>query len=722
MQWRWGDTPCANHAQNGLLRLRRSCAGDTLAHGLMTISEATLSADTTLWRSVTRLYQPSIPNRRWPPCARCRHAAAAPSETRSIVTTCPRCGQPLRAPVAACPRCGQRFAPPAQPPQSAQPQNGYGGYNGNPGYNTYDDATPAWMQQARPQAPQPPQPPQPPRQPQQPYQQPPQQPPAYGQPAPQQGARPGFSVNELVSEEALPDWLKQASADSAQPTQRQPTPGAAYSAPQARQPYPPANVPAVPASSPAYPVAYPPANQLAYGGFAPMPAEEPPAARPDASAFPSIESAGSYQAPLAGGGGLPAGSLLDPNALPGWLSGQQGQAASVSMRSGEGMRAHSLIDDTALPEWIRNEPQGNGNGTAGAAALAPARAALPPAAPAWGGYPVPAPVSPATPASPAYPAYPAAPATPMAPTAGAYPQAGYGSMQPPALTPMDGRMNGQMNGQQGFSARDLVDPDAMPSWAQPAPEARAAQPQGGAGQWSASDLIDPAMLPGWVRENDAATPQGGAQPGLTGQPAPAAMPSSPAYDAPQAPRERTGRVPAPQGTRPGGDAARPRVPGPEQAEQDFGASRAGGRGSASRKYPAARPLDDDEKPAWLREGANENDGYDGYDGYGPPDRSAYPAGRANGRPERDQGEQNGQNGRSRMNGPTSHTARRRQAPRQQPADQSWAAPDGYDDSPWGRSQATPRGGQHGGQRGAPRDAQPAAKKRKGGFLGFLRRG
>src|SRR6185312_16348247 len=214
----------------------------------------------------------------------------------------------------------------------------------------------------------------------------------------------------------------------------------------------------VPASSPAYPVAYPPANQPAYGGFAPLPGEEPPAARPDASAFPSIESAGSYQAPLAGGGGLSAGSLLDPNALPGWLSGQQGQAASVSMRSGEGMRAQSLVDDTALPEWIRNEPQGNGNGNGGAAALAPARAALPPAAPAWGGYPVPAPVSPAGPASPAYPAGPAAP---MAPAAGAYPQAGYGSMQPPALTPM----NGGMNGQQGFSARDLVDPDAMPSWA-----------------------------------------------------------------------------------------------------------------------------------------------------------------------------------------------------------------------------------------------------------------
>ena len=133
-------------------------------------------------------------------------------------------------------------------------------------------------------------------------------------------------------------------------------------------------------------------------------------ARPDANAFPGIESAGSYQAPLAGGGGLPAGSLLDPNALPGWLSGQQGQAASASMRSGDGMRAQSLIDDAALPEWMRNEPNGNGNGAGAAGASALAQAALPPAAPAWGGYPAAAPVSPVPPVAPAMPAMPAMPA------------------------------------------------------------------------------------------------------------------------------------------------------------------------------------------------------------------------------------------------------------------------------------------------------------------------
>lgn len=618
------------------------------------------------------------------------------------MTTCPRCGQPLRAPVAACPRCGLRFAPPAQPPQSAQ--NGYAGYDGYHGANGFDntfdngfdDATPAWMQQARPQ----PSPyAQAPRQPYAPAPQAPQQPPAYGQPAmpAPPNVRPGFSMNELVSEEALPDWLRQASADSAQPTQRQPVPGSpGYGAP----PYPPASPPANPlANAPAYPVAYPPANAPGYGGYAAASAEEASFGRPDASAFPGIESAGSYQAPPGDGGGLSAGSLLDPNALPGWLSGQQGQAASASMRSGEGMRAQSLIDDAALPEWMRNEANGstgNGNGAGIAGASALAQPALPPAVPAWGAAPA---------AAPVYPPSPAAPIAPMMPGAGAFPPA-------------------QLNGQQGFSARDLVDPNAMPSWAQPEQSgqpglSQGADPARGAaapGQWSASDLIDPAMLPGWVRENDGAAPQNGMAP-----PAPP-MPGS-AYDAP---RERTGRVPSPQNTRGAGNSARSSVSDREPTGQDFGASRAGPRGGASRKYPAARPLDDSEKPAWLLDGS---DGYDEYGGYGQPGGSASPAGHPghgprsrngyddpdgqNGQPGRNG--HNGQSGRNGMNGQTSHTARRRQAPRaQQPVDHSWAEPDGYDDSPWAARPTTARG--------ARPDARPAAKKRKGGFFGFLRRG
>src|SRR6185437_3012190 len=140
--------------------------------------------------------------------------------------------------------------------------------------------------------------------------------------------------------------------------------------------------------------------------------------RPDASAFPSLESAGSYQAPLVGGGGMPASSLLDPNALPTWLGGQQGQAAPDGMRGGEGMRAQSLVDEAALPGWMRNEPASPAQAPVGAP---------PPAAPGCGGYPAPS-VPPAAPA-------------------------GYAGMQMPMQQQMQSPAAPvPMNGQPGFSA------------------------------------------------------------------------------------------------------------------------------------------------------------------------------------------------------------------------------------------------------------------------------
>jgi hypothetical protein len=440
-------------------------------------------------------------------------------------------------------------------------------------------------------------------------------------------ARPGFSMSELVSEEALPDWLRQASAESAQPTQRQPVPGTP-------------GAPAYP-SQQGYPPAYPPANQPpapgyntynngngGYGGYAPAPAGEPPLQRPDASAFPSLESAGSYQAPLAGGGGMPASSLLDPNALPTWLGGQQGQAASDVMRGGEGMRAQSLVDDAALPGWLRNEP---------ASPVQMPAAAPPPAAPGWGEYP--------------------APGASVAPVVPGIAPNGYARMQPPAAPPR--------NGQAGFSASQLIDPAALPGWmqaqgqaaggagagvAQPA-AAPAAQPG-----WSASDLIDPSMLPGWVRGNEAAAPgAGAAYPGMS------AMPSAESNLA----RERTSRVPAPREANP-------------TAERDFGASRAGTshRGAVSRKHQAAHPLGENEKPAWLREDSTSGFGYDdqepGRQGRGDNGRNGY-----NGYDDYgDNGAQNGRNGQRGQRGrmPAGQTG------------QSWATRDGRETSRRGRQQ------------------------------------
>lgn len=588
------------------------------------------------------------------------------------MTTCPRCGQPLQAPVPACPRCGQRFAPPPQQYQS----------------NGYDGTAAAWGYQAQVQA-----------QPQAPRQQPP-APGAgmYGQPA----ARPGFSVQDLVSEEALPDWLRQASAESAQPTQRQPIPGSPGSPASAYAPQQP------------YPSAYPPANQPpaqgyggysgngygngngngygnGYSGYPPASAEEPPVQRPDASAFPSLESAGSYQAPLVGGGGMPASSLLDPNALPTWLGGQQGQTAPDGMRGGEGMRAQSLVDEAALPGWMRNEPA--------SPAQAPAAAPAPPAAPGWGGYPAPS----------------------VSPAGSAIPPAGYAGMQMPMQQPMQQMQSPAapaspvpMNGQPGFSANQLIDPGALPEWMRNQGQAGAPQPGGmpqspGAAApaqpgWSASDLIDPSMLPGFVRGNEA--------------PMPAPMSDN------NLARERTSRVPAPP------------VANPADS-RDFGASRAGTahRGAASHKHQAARPLGENEKPGWLREesqggygqddsaaypsarqgradnGRNGNgyNGYDGgYDGYNDP--NAYEDYGDYG----DYGGQNGQNGRNGYRGQPGQPGQRGRMPEGQTG-RSRAARDvrdgyGYETSRRGRQQPTRQ------------QPAPPPKKRKGGFFGFFKRG
>ena len=268
-----------------------------------------------------------------------------------------------------------------------------------------------------------------------------------------------------------------------------------------------------------------------------------------------------------------------------------------------------------------------------------------------------------------------------------------------------------MNGQSGFSANQLIDPNALPDWmkaqAAGAPQAAGMQPAAANGQvgWSASNLIDPSALPGWVQ---------GMQ-GMQGAQGNGAGMNGPAYpqagDAGDAPRERTGRVAAPRGNPDASmNSSRHRAAGYDQAEQDFGASRAGTaqRGSVSRKYPSARPLDEHEKPEWLRE-----DGPDGYpDGYG--DRGGRPASVA-GRQERNgrnstgyDGGYDGYDGQDAY-GQNGYGQNGQRRPRGQTG-QSWAAPDDYEASPWSRPRPTRQ------------QAKPGAKKRRGGFFGFLRRG
>src|SRR5262249_58796894 len=112
----------------------------------------------------------------------CFHAAngadpGGPKETTSV-TTCPRCGRPTPAGVAVCNACGARLAP-STSPMPMPPE----------------DAMPEWMRQFQ-------------ASPAQGY---------MGQgylaaapQAPDGGMSPsqGFSAGSLMSEDALPDWLR----------------------------------------------------------------------------------------------------------------------------------------------------------------------------------------------------------------------------------------------------------------------------------------------------------------------------------------------------------------------------------------------------------------------------------------------------------------------------------------------------------------------------------
>jgi hypothetical protein len=232
------------------------------------------------------------------------------------------------------------------------------------------------------------------------------------------------------------------------------------------------------------------------------------------NAFPSIEQAGSHQPPPAQTGGVAGQSLLDPSALPQWLSGQRG-APQAPLGGGPsnpgGMAAQSLIDENALPQWLRAEP--------------------------------PTPAAPAMPAAAPQPGQPnvsewltsSAASEPMPPwlsqmyndTQGAQPQA---PSAPTAATgmPPGGAQLAPSGGT--LPANGLMDETALPDWLRsqaaepgrgaPAQEERAAPryvPGSGFGaapesqpadentgeepvaRFSASDLIDPDSLPSWAQ-------------------------------------------------------------------------------------------------------------------------------------------------------------------------------------------------------------------------------
>lgn len=435
----------------------------------------------------------------------------------------------------------------------------------------------------------------------------------------------GFSARSLMNEDALPQWLREAGAGGGglqapqAPQGYPPAYGAAAAPPAygqpaggsggAQSPYDESNLPgwlfqpgangASPQQFDAFPTARQPSPNVG------MP--QPPAPRPNA--FPGIEPAGAYRP--APSGGLSGNSLLDDNALPGWMRGDPSPAQgdpAAAYRDAGGMRGHSLIDDAALPAWLRNQP---GPSAAQPFPNVQPPQPQPPTAPSianWIGG------SAANDAMPAWldQAYnearvPPLQSPPQAPAGGAWPANG---APPNGAPPLPGSLN----------ASSLMDESALPEWLRtqgqgqgqgqaqqqvPAPPnmgrppmgaphggtladmhtARMPQPRQGPDQgngwqasrnptrdafgnepepqrFSASDLIDPDALPGFMQGGNGGSAAGGA---------------------------------AAFGALPGNNAARSRAPG-QWPDRD-------GQQGPMRSQPSRRgvPIPEEELPPWLAE-------------------------------------------------------------------------------------------------------------------------
>jgi hypothetical protein len=181
--------------------------------------------------------------------------------------------------------------------------------------------------------------------------------------------------------------------------------------------------------------------------------------------------------------GLAAQSLIDEQSLPSWM--REGQQETGAMPPQSGMNASSLVQSDAVPDWMKNIQQPS--------------------------------------------ASPSGPMQAMPPT--------------PTVRPSD-PISPIPQGQ-GFSARDLIDQQALPSWMsgqsgqsaaapdRPSAPAPANNAQSGQPGLSASSLLDMDSLPRWLRENgQGGSGQGGNRPNQPWQPAPPPMQTPPQYGQP----------------------------------------------------------------------------------------------------------------------------------------------------------------------------------------------
>ncbi len=242
--------------------------------------------------------------------------------------------------------------------------------------------------------------------------------------------------------------------------------------------------------------------------------------------------------------GINAKSLIDEQSLPSWM--QENKPPTTSIPQG-GIAASSLLQQDLMPDWMKSLQQNSPFPDAGS----------PPAKP--------------TPASP--PAFSEKPKADRTNEAPARPV-------------------------QGFSARDLVDQQSLPSWMQQQEGLGSAPVQPGPGATiSPSSLLDLDSLPPWLRESGKQEPKSG--------PMPSVQANSP-WQSAQPPMQGGGMQqpsfgqPAPSPTQQGSPVWQPEAT--PQASFNPGMNNMPAQGGG---LSASSFIDPNALPQWLRSGSEQ---------------------------------------------------------------------------------------------------------------------
>lgn len=393
------------------------------------------------------------------------------------VTTCAQCGQPVRSGSPVCGFCGARLVQAPAAPFAPAP--------------VADDGMPEWMRSfhagmASPNSGAVPGQGVPMPQPQQPY---------AGNPSPQ------ISAGSLMSDDALPDWLR--GAVPARPQQ----PPTAYAASGLGWGMPGAS-------------AGQPGAQFPQQGYAP----ELQAIQPQSPQPPRLSAGGNV--------GVAASKLFDESALPDWLR-QPGDAIEAQPT----VQHLPSVQPQPNPMQMRmGQPAPHPFG--GAVANQSAQG--------FGGAQVPPPAA-------AFPSLDSVGAAPLTPG----PHAGFsaaalidGGALPPWLSGSQSAPSAgapSRVGGAGMAAQSLIDEQALPEWlrAQPATPQAPVAPQAGA--WPNPAAPQNLPVPSWMQPTQGAAPQAN----ISQQPHPFAAPPMPPSSYTPSPNVS----PAASGARPGAVSA-----------------------------------------------------------------------------------------------------------------------------------------------------------------------